>query len=318
MTATLPLNAIEVDEQFNIRQTYSPLRHSELVQSIAEKGLLSPLHVWEYEPGKFRLIAGFRRMRALKELQDESSTPPGLAWTRFPVGLAGARPATLLVPVYVKQFSSLSAAKLANAAIDEGHEVVKRYDVAVRFDELLSSGEVASPDDLARETGMRRVVVNELVQCRRRLHPEILEAWRVAPSAEWEIPLGTLVRWSKLKLEHQLAEFRDYVPPIRHGKNRMPDWVKEASEKKKGKRTRIVGTQEVAMLRAMFEKRMKMGYQLTPMEMASYRTLLYILREFWSYRDAMKGLLSFNTVDFHPEARRKRRVAEEKEKMRDG
>ena len=314
MTA-LPLSTIEVDEQFNIRQTYSPIRHGELVQSIAEKGLLSPLHVWEYAPGKFRLIAGFRRMRALKEVAkgigsgvSDRPIPPGLSWD----GLE------LYVPVYVKQFSSLAAAKLANAAIDEGHEVVKRYDVAVRFDELLSSGEVASPDDLARETGMRRVVVNELVQCRRRLHPEILEAWRVAPSAEWEIPLGTLVRWSKLKLEHQLAEFRDYVPPIRHGKNRMPDWVKEASEKKKGKRTRIVGTQEVAMLRAMFEKRMKMGYQLTPMEMASYRTLLYILREFWSYRDAMKGLLSFNTVDFHPEARRKRRVAEEKEKMRDG
>ncbi len=52
------------------RKLFASTAISTLAESIAEKGLLHPL-VCKAQGGKLRLVAGERRLRAIKELQSE-------------------------------------------------------------------------------------------------------------------------------------------------------------------------------------------------------------------------------------------------------
>jgi ParB/RepB/Spo0J family partition protein len=62
----IPLDEIHVDEDFNCRGHINPIDVVELANSIAERGLDSPVFVefWNQDGKQFRLLAGFRRFKA--------------------------------------------------------------------------------------------------------------------------------------------------------------------------------------------------------------------------------------------------------------
>lgn len=64
----LPLSAIEADEN-QPRKNFDPERLAELMRSIQEHGIMSPLIVEKKPNGKYLLIDGERRYRASKELK---------------------------------------------------------------------------------------------------------------------------------------------------------------------------------------------------------------------------------------------------------
>jgi ParB/RepB/Spo0J family partition protein len=62
----IPLDEIHMDENFNCRGHVNPIDVIELANSIAERGLDSPVFVefWNQNGKQFRLLAGFRRFKA--------------------------------------------------------------------------------------------------------------------------------------------------------------------------------------------------------------------------------------------------------------
>src|SRR5262245_61363047 len=77
--ARIALHAIDVDPTANPRRTLSQI--AELAESIRTHGLLQPLVVRTdpAAPGRYTLIAGHRRLAALKLLAEEDH-----AWSRVP------------------------------------------------------------------------------------------------------------------------------------------------------------------------------------------------------------------------------------------
>lgn len=57
--------------RFQPRKVFDPTSIKELAETIADHGLLQPIILREYEPGKFEIIAGERRFRAVTELEWE-------------------------------------------------------------------------------------------------------------------------------------------------------------------------------------------------------------------------------------------------------
>ena len=68
-TISVPLNKI-IDHHDNVRTEYDQAELEELADSIAANGLLSPLLVHGGQDGSYQLIAGHRRVRAMKILVD--------------------------------------------------------------------------------------------------------------------------------------------------------------------------------------------------------------------------------------------------------
>ena len=64
----VPLGQIQVEEDFNPRQTFDAAAHKQLVASVRERGVLVPLRVRETGVGEgYVLIAGERRLRAARD-----------------------------------------------------------------------------------------------------------------------------------------------------------------------------------------------------------------------------------------------------------
>jgi len=63
----IPVTAIRPN-QFQPRQIFDENGISELAATIADHGLLQPIVLREYEPGKYEIIAGERRFRAISSL----------------------------------------------------------------------------------------------------------------------------------------------------------------------------------------------------------------------------------------------------------
>jgi ParB family chromosome partitioning protein len=61
----MPVEDIFYDESFNCRGTFTPQSVSQLAESITEIGLQFPVVVQPWENGKFRLVAGHRRYKAV-------------------------------------------------------------------------------------------------------------------------------------------------------------------------------------------------------------------------------------------------------------
>jgi ParB/RepB/Spo0J family partition protein len=65
---TIPTDQIDPqDRLFAISLPWFPMEP--LIRSVQESGILSPLHVQPAEPGRFRIIIGFRRFEAAQELE---------------------------------------------------------------------------------------------------------------------------------------------------------------------------------------------------------------------------------------------------------
>ena len=81
--AELPLNSIEADPQ-QPRKLFAAKEIESLAESLQTHGLLEPVVVHQTAPGRYRLIAGERRLRAATRL----------GWASLPAVVRSAHPQT--------------------------------------------------------------------------------------------------------------------------------------------------------------------------------------------------------------------------------
>lgn len=150
---SIPLASIEVDEAWNTRDPEQADEAADraLAESIRELGLLQPLGVCPLEGGRYRLVYGFRRARAARELQ----------LTEVPVVLVAegqARAANVAENALRRQ---LSPGELLYALARARAEDPKR-----------------TTEELGRDAGLSASHVANLLRLSRRLCPELLSAYR--------------------------------------------------------------------------------------------------------------------------------------------
>jgi ParB family chromosome partitioning protein len=109
---TIHISSITVDAEVNPRRRLRDI--DELAASIRDHGLLQPLVVRRGKGGDYTLIAGHRRLAALKKLEAEVG---GGAWVQVPVVIRDDNPdeAYLLTLVENLQRTDLSAAEESEA-----------------------------------------------------------------------------------------------------------------------------------------------------------------------------------------------------------
>lgn len=89
MLITIPLDAIDAEALTRDRLHLDPQALAELRRSIARTGLRQPVEVYELpRPGAYGLISGYRRLRAMRDLNPEGGTIP--AFLRAPASAAAA------------------------------------------------------------------------------------------------------------------------------------------------------------------------------------------------------------------------------------
>lgn len=189
------LGTIAVDDSLNVRQTYTDSHIAELAKSIEKVGILRPLTVAKRGENDYVLMGGFCRVRAVKLLYPE-------AWQ------------TIEVPVSVVTAKSPEEILQFNIGDDESAEPPKRSEVADRLNYLVSDVGIKQAK-LAERTGISQADVSKMISVVRKLHPDILAAWREAPTRAEEIPFALLYNWCQFKPEQQLAAFEHYkAPPV--------------------------------------------------------------------------------------------------------
>lgn len=93
MVIELPLSAVDAGHQSRDRMDADPEALAELKDSIRARGQQAPVEVVETAPGRYGLISGWRRLRALSELAEEAGAQGSgtvLALVRRPADAAEA------------------------------------------------------------------------------------------------------------------------------------------------------------------------------------------------------------------------------------
>lgn len=253
---------IDINDDVNVRKTYDSKRIASLAQAIRTEGQLDPFLVGpkDSKTGKYPLIAGFRRSRAHKLIHSDKADD-------------------ILVPVNVKEFKGTEEALLANMSFDEGREPIKRYELADRLHYMATSLGFKGVD-LAKRINMSNATVSNLITCRTKLAPEILEAWKNAPSAEQEIPISRLTEWAAYPHEDQLAAFAEYMAPEDDANNDEDENsaadAKDEKEPKKNILLKPLGKK--AIIAKLDEFREREG-SLTKVESGAFNALRWVLQE---------------------------------------
>lgn len=187
------LGSIIVDDNLNVRQTYTESHIQDLAKSIGKVGILRPLTVARKDDGTYMLMGGFCRVRAVKVLYPDT-------WQEIevPVSIVTARS-----PEEILQY---------NIGDDESAEPPKRSEVAERLNYLVSDVGIKQAK-LAERTGISQADVSKMISVVRKLHPDILDAWKAAPTRAEEIPFALLYNWCQFKPEQQLSAFEHYKAP---------------------------------------------------------------------------------------------------------
>lgn len=178
-TITVAVADIEVDDEFNARTDYPEAEIAALAKSIDEKGLLNPVTL-RHQPHKkppYFLVAGFKRMRALRAL-DVARVPARLCRAARPVD------AYLLNLAENTDRSDLSAADLAQRCA------------------WLSEQYSLSGAEIAEHVKLSKAHVNNLIRLTKQLHPDILAAFRDEhPSAQVQRLVGLCSRTPEEQLK---------------------------------------------------------------------------------------------------------------------
>ena len=145
-TTFVPFNQIVVDEKNNSRLDLN-VPSAELIHSIKEHGLLSPVGVTRSEDGTHTLAYGFRRMAALKSI--------GLTDHPIPVVIVHTNP------------------DLANLAENAARKDLTPWEEASAFAALKAKG--VSAEELSSATGRSISHVNNLVRLHENLVPSLHE-----------------------------------------------------------------------------------------------------------------------------------------------
>lgn len=142
----LPVSSIVVSP-YQPRIVFDSLAISQLAESISEIGLGKPILVRPLPDGKFELVGGERRWRAICDL----------GWDK--------------IPAVVKLMSDDIAMLLALA--DNEHEQLTDYELARSYDRYLKGGSDKSQSAIARRLGINRSVVSRCLDLMK-LSPTIL------------------------------------------------------------------------------------------------------------------------------------------------
>jgi len=163
-TLTVTLDQIVADDDFNVRRTTDESLYAKLKEDIKANGVHTPLVVSRLPDGRYNLIAGFTRLRALTELEKEARKEGGKS----------VPPVT--VKVTVKEYDDEVAAHFDNVRDNMLRGDLKPYDIAVKAHMLRDKYEQKGPT-IARGLGLDRDYCNNLMRCLDKLHPDIIEAW---------------------------------------------------------------------------------------------------------------------------------------------
>lgn len=159
-TARLLISAIVADEKFNARKKYDPEVIDTLAKDIAKNGQYNPLLVSVHptKPGKYFLISGFTRLKALEQIEENTKEPQ----TAF---------------VQITEASE----KLDQYLLNLGENIQRRelsyYDVASRVTEIADEFEMTASQIGAR-VGLGAKHVSNYIRIIKKVKPEILEQWK--------------------------------------------------------------------------------------------------------------------------------------------
>ncbi|QQA45076.1 ParB N-terminal domain-containing protein [Pelagovum pacificum] len=121
MVVALPLTAIEEHYLVRDRLSADPEEMSALVESIRARGQQTPIEVTELEAGRYGLISGWRRLRALSALQEETGRfDTVLAFLRRPEDASDAYLAMVEENEIRVGLSYYERARIADKAVAQG------------------------------------------------------------------------------------------------------------------------------------------------------------------------------------------------------
>lgn len=186
---TIPLADVIADDEFNARKTYTEI--DELAESIRKDGQLQPVLVRAIGDGKWSLVYGFRRYRAMILLAEKGSKIPGFA-----------------APGYIRaqQFSgSEMDAYMVNLSENIARKEVNPFEVAVRCDNLSKKFNLTSTQISAR-LGKSPSYVRNLVRAMQSLSPELLQLW-----SEGRIPTDLANKLATKDADEQREEYQRLV-----------------------------------------------------------------------------------------------------------
>lgn len=163
-TLTVTLDQIEADESFNVRRNVDPGLYDKLKADIKANGVTNPLVVSRLPDGRYNLIAGFTRLRALTEIEKEARKEGGKS----------VPPVT--VKVTVKDYPSEVEAHFDNVRDNMLRGELKPYDIAVKAQFLRDKLDQKGPT-IARGLGLDRDYCNNLMRALDKLDPRIRDEW---------------------------------------------------------------------------------------------------------------------------------------------
>lgn len=192
---SIPMENITVDYDFNIRSRHGKKGEEHyrgieaLAADIKKDGLLNPVTVRPIGDGKFSLVAGFRRMEAMKILDSK------------------------FIDATIRDLDPARAAIL-NAKENTSRDNISVFDFAKRCVELRDkhgmtqakiAAEFAAGTDYEGE-GMSRSYIGNLMRAVDKLHPDILNAWK---EEDPSLSVALLVKWGALEHEEQMEEWEE-------------------------------------------------------------------------------------------------------------
>jgi ParB/RepB/Spo0J family partition protein len=269
--ALIRFKNLVVNEKINTRQVYEQTRIDQLVESIREVGLEEPLGVCPVQgkEGKYELLKGFRRIRALRKVYDKDVLPEMEVMCR-------------ILPAIKDED------KMMSNLISDHHEPIRSYDLAERFHTLCVEMRVPQVQ-VAKRMGIDATTVSSLIGCWKTLAPEIKTDWGKAQSRDQEIPKTLLIQWSKYAKEDQLLAYRQYLDPEAalqtdeeedeievDGDNPKKPKNPEVTHKIRGKKEIQV---QLASIKAAKEDEATDGKALTPEERGAMEALRWVLNE---------------------------------------
>ena len=184
----IPFSSIDPDMGFNSRTIYDDLE--ELAESIKTRGLITPLTVMKNGGDTYKLVAGYRRYRALEMLK------------------TGDKP----VKVNIESYESDGDLYLANLVENTARDAMHPSDLGKRFAELeagtyrrvLSAagseegddtvGQKISRKEIAKHTGVTVSHIGNLIRVEQKLSDAVKKMWR-----KHDVPMSKIFKWAALE-----------------------------------------------------------------------------------------------------------------------
>lgn len=212
-TTLLAREVIGVDVEKNARRTIHGAALEELCQSIKDVGLLQPVGVRPYgEDGKYLLVWGYRRLRALDKLK------------------------TPLIPAVIVPVDDQVANEMMFAE-NTHREDVAPWDIGMAVSSLLGQGHditaIAHRLSMVLGKSIKMNRIHKLVLTYKGLIPELLEVWKRGVSDFGE---SEAYRVSQLSTEEQQDYFNDLCGGLTPGK-RPPLGDGTKKKRRKGRPT---------------------------------------------------------------------------------